>query len=161
MKQRRTATNSYRFAQEYLKSTQIASSLFSGSQNDKRAQEKAAASFNRDLELSLPITGPNRTQIELDSISNCCVDRHTPCVARHNLQNSTVFKQIRYEPSEVCVKGLEEASIWCKVNYPGLNSDTDWCPQNPPGLTWTKPPINILKCNIGVSWVGPHRHCGI
>ncbi|CAA7028427.1 unnamed protein product [Microthlaspi erraticum] len=69
--------------------------------------------------------------------------------------------QRRYEPAEIVSKALDEADIWRRVHYHDQNQQQNMISRMALVSTWKKPPNNMLKCNIGVSWVGPNRNCGV
>ncbi|CAN6910082.1 unnamed protein product, partial [Brassica oleracea] len=69
-------------------------------------------------------------------------------------RNSALFEHVRLDSSSVYSRAMEEYEIWR-----GLNSNEAPVPpiatcaqQRVSTDTWSPPPINWLKCNVGSSW---------
>ncbi|CAH2079715.1 unnamed protein product [Thlaspi arvense] len=72
-------------------------------------------------------------------------------------RNSLVFEQTRSTPEEIVSKALDEVDGWLRTKDLLINPSADITLHR----KWVKPPLNTLKCNIGVSWILPNRNCGV
>lgn len=61
----------------------------------------------------------------------------------------------------VVTRAKEEANVWFEVNSPRTEASQVPHPTGDSVSSWAKPPTGFLKCNVGVSWVSQHVHCGV
>ncbi|CAH2061360.1 unnamed protein product [Thlaspi arvense] len=76
-------------------------------------------------------------------------------------RNSLIFKNVRMEPQEIVSKALDEADGWLRINGILKDDSTEVLWHTDIQCLWQKPLVNILKCNIGASWVLPNRNYGV
>lgn len=114
---------------------------------------------------------PNSVFLNLHHLVLCGKNRSIPLQTRlafpwiiwhiWKARNKLVFEQTRYAPIEICSKALDEADLWVRIDSSDPRSYAQGNPHIAPSLIWKKPPPNMQKSNIGVSWVGPNRNCGV
>lgn len=76
-------------------------------------------------------------------------------------RNILCFEGAQSDPVSIWNRSYEETSIWLSLN--GFVEKVLPCiPERPTVLeVWRKPPANVLKCNIGTSWVNNHLNSGV
>ena len=76
-------------------------------------------------------------------------------------RNGLAFERIQYSSVFVVTRAKEEANVWFEVNSPRTEASQVPHPTGDSVSSWAKPPTGFLKCNVGVSWVSQHVHCGV
>ncbi|XP_018475855.1 uncharacterized protein LOC108847163 [Raphanus sativus] len=71
-------------------------------------------------------------------------------------RNSQTFKAITVPPRQTAIISYDEAEIWTSANSPQEEEVLI-----PNVVSWIKPPVGALKCNLGFSWVNAQRKCGV
>ena len=76
-------------------------------------------------------------------------------------RNSLLFEGFLHEGVQVCVKAKEEAKLWFmaqELNEMGEDRESDEVNLRNEG--WQRPPVNVVKCNIGMKWSQKRRIMG-
>lgn len=76
-------------------------------------------------------------------------------------RNAFCFEQVHLSPDLILARALEEADVWLNLHGvlpAALPSELVTLGQE---ILWRKPPINMVKCNIGASWLGSHQSSGV
>lgn len=68
-------------------------------------------------------------------------------------RNALVFEKTRFTPNSTVVKALEETEIWYKVQQPDHNPIMEKKSTTASLGIWEKPPLGMVKCNVGMAWV--------
>lgn len=72
-----------------------------------------------------------------------------------------LFEGFLHEGAQVCVKAKEEAKLWFVAQ--GLNEMGEDRGSNEVNLRnegWQRPPVDVVKCNIGMEWSQKRRIMG-
>ncbi|KAG5406963.1 hypothetical protein IGI04_013082 [Brassica rapa subsp. trilocularis] len=67
-------------------------------------------------------------------------------------RNSLVFENSRSSDFSCVTKSVEEANIWFQVNNDTCVPSHDIAQPLPLSDHWVRPPMGLLKCNIGSAW---------
>lgn len=76
-------------------------------------------------------------------------------------KSSFVFEGRYFEPQSMVLKAQEDAEIWMEVHKTETHSRRNGNPSQTLSFHWKKPPLDILKCNIGTSWINHTRNYSV
>lgn len=71
------------------------------------------------------------------------------------------FEKRRIEPAITLDKALEEAAVWLRLNSFIPNDATEIACEETNSNMWTKPPLGVVKCNVGSAWSSSNGHGGM
>ncbi|XP_013588953.1 PREDICTED: uncharacterized protein LOC106297216 [Brassica oleracea var. oleracea] len=75
-------------------------------------------------------------------------------------RNALFFEKVQASSCTAATKALEEADEWFDVNFKVPQAQPVQVETINSSVSWSPPPADLLKCDVGVRWNSAERICG-